>query len=119
MQMHLVEADRQWARIERDIDRDHTTLVLLAPNEQGDEAVECRYPFRRVDAAGVTMAGGAVPEMKAARERRMARGGEGTGVTGFGANHDRVHENKTRTKHGIVNSPVLRRGRVTRVPSRP
>src|ERR1700687_3272320 len=118
MQMHLVEACRRLARIERDIDRDHGALLSLSPDEQGDEAVERRRPLGRVDAAGVTMAGGAVPKMKAARERGMARGGKGAGVASFGANHDRMHENKTRTNFGIVNHPKVKRRRVPQVPYR-
>ena len=103
MQMNLIIAGRKPAWIERDVDRDHFALVSIAPDEQGDEAVEGRNFDQRIDTAGIAMTRGAVPEMKAARERGMARGGEGAGITGFGANHDGVHENKGRTDFGNVN----------------
>src|SRR5262249_14672204 len=74
----------------------------VAPDGEGNTAVELGHAVGRIDTAGITLAGGAAPEMEAAGKRGMGGGEESAGITGLGANHKRTHENKTRTNLVLV-----------------
>jgi hypothetical protein len=82
-------------------DGHNDSFVVLPLHEQSDQTLESRYAVAGKDREGIAAAGLAAPKMKAIRH--FGWGGESAGIAGKGANHYRMHENKTRTLLRIVN----------------